>query len=158
MKLLTLILIILLLPTYSLAQNQYGPHLNTVPFFGSTAKANEKHGYTHYKNHNSYSSWIQPGSITPSNPTGSSCCNGANEAADGLGDCDITRIYREEGTELPYIMYDDKKLYLPPERRVREADNVTFKKSPDGNGHACISEFWKGKPVVLCWVDGDVLN
>ncbi len=156
-------LALILFSSSALAQT---PGLNTVPFFGSTAMKNHKHGCTeaeskqfgctHYKNHNSYSNWIRPGSITAVTPMGQSCCNGSNEAGDGKGDCDIVRTYVDENDDtLHYVYYRDKRIDLPNSLRVREADNVTNKQSPDGQSHACIAEWIIGMPVVLCWVKGD---
>lgn len=143
-----LILTIFLIAMPALAQ-QAGPGLNTVDKFGSTARENLKHGYTHHQNHHNYMKWIRPGSQTFSNPHGQSCC--------GNKDCDIVRTYFDQDTQETYIMYDGYKLLLPEPQRVREVDS-SYKKSPDGNSHACIAEWELGNPVVLCWVAGDMLN
>ena len=148
MKVALLVLLALLI-CFPLAAQPAGPGLNTVDKFGSTARENKKFGYTHHENHHNYMSWIKPGSITSINPNGMSCC--------GNKDCDIVRTFFDQDTQEHYIMYDGKELILSKEFRVRELDG-TYKKSPDGNSHACIAEWQLGSPVVLCWVLGDSLN
>lgn len=143
------LLVLLFLFSTSISAQPAGPGLNTVDKFGSTARENKKFGYTHHENHHNYMSWIRPGSVTAETPKGTSCC--------GNKDCDIVRTFFDQDTQEHYIMYDGKGLILSKEFRVREADN-TYKKSPDGNSHACIAEWQLGKPVVLCWVPGDTLN
>lgn len=111
--------------------------------FGETYKRN-KHGDTHYRNHNSYKEWLTP-------DTGLSCCNDY--------DCDITRIYHEfdftTQKDVYYLYFSGQKLILPESKRLREA-NGTYKKSPDMNSHACILENDLG-PDIRCWVLGDNL-
>ena len=144
-----ILLLLLLLYPISVVAQPVAPGLNTVDKFGSTARENEKHGYTHHKNHHNYMSWIKPGSVTSELPSGMSCC--------GNKDCDIVRTFFDQDLQITYILYDGERLDLPEKFRVREKDN-SYKKSPDGNAHVCIAEWTLNNPIVLCWVPGDTLN
>ena len=109
-------------------------------------------GESHYVNHPDYSTWYIPRGDGHDGTT--SCCNDQ--------DCDIVKAWRDEHDRwiVEYVSPRTGHIFhLEVEgfRMLREKDDINkFKKSPDGNSHACITETIIDMPALLCFVAGDI--